>query len=523
MKKIINHLIGAALLGLAASGCTSGFETFNKNPYEPSHLPVASFFPGMLDCLAAPQQNDCQFLNTMYSCYGGHVTAPASWTKGIKVFATFNVDDDWNQSIVNTYFTKFYPSFFNVQKQTGSAGYTYAMAQLLRVYIMQMVASIQGPLPYTKVENGQYTVPYDNEETAWKAMFDELDEATRILRQAAEQGLTDLAAVDRVYSGDIAKWIRFANTLKLRMAIRISGKVPAYAQQKAEEAVKAGVMESVDDSAYDLLNGRQPNGYNIVASWGEVKANATLVSYMNGYNDPRRAKYFTKQTAVTGADAPEYLGVRSGIANCVPATYKAYSGLIYEALPNTTKMPIMYAAEAYFLRAEGALKGWAMNGTAKDLYEAGIRCSMNEWGVSDANTVDAYVANSSRKPGAHTDARNGYNHAAPSDITIAWGSVSDDEKHLEQIITQKWIANFTISLEGWCDFRRTGYPYIFEPVDNLSSWGCTDERQVRRLRFPLSEYNTNRSNTEAAVQMLSTATDSENVDLWWAKKSNGSY
>lgn len=523
MKRIFIFMAGIAALSIAASGCTSGYEQFNTPPYQPSHLPVASLFPEIFDCLAAPQQNDCQWLNTMYSCYGGQVTAPQSWQGRTTLFATFNVDDSYNDGIVPKYFTMFYPSFFNIQRQTGSAGYTYAMARMLRVYVMQMVASIQGPLPYTKVASGEYAVAYDDEETAWKAMFVELDEAIRILEQAAERGLTDLNNVDRIYTGDIRKWLKFANTLKLRMAIRISGAAPDFAREKAEEAVQAGVMESEDDSAYDLLNGRQPNGYNIMASWGELKANATLTSYMSGYDDPRGEKYFTKQTFDTSSNAQKWVGVRSGIKGCIPSTYKKYSGLIYESLSNTTKMPVMYAAEAYFLRAEGALKNWNMGGTAKDLYEKGIRCSMKEWGIGD-DKANAYIANTTLKPAAFRDYVNAaHNHAAPSDITIAWNSVSSDEKHLEQIITQKWIANFTISLEGWCDFRRTGYPCIFEPVDNLSPWGCTDQRQVRRLRFPLKEYNTNKANVEAAIKLLSSASDSENTDLWWAKKANGSY
>lgn len=521
MKRISIFIAALAAMGLVAGGCTSGYEDFNTPPYQPSKLPAAAFFPQMFDRLANPQQNECQFFNAMYSCYGGQITAPHSWGRQT-LFSTFNVDDGWNNAVVPDYLTKFYPAFFAVQRQTESQGYLYAMASLMRVYVMHVVASIQGPLPYTKVGDGEFAVPFDDEETAWKAMFAELDEAIRIIRQASTvTGLDELAGVDRIYDGDLAKWLKFANTLKLRMAIRISGKVPEYARQKAEEAVSDGVMTSMNESAYDHLNGRQPNGYNIVGSWNEVKANATLTAYMNGYNDPRRAKYFTTQTA--DYSKSQYTGFRSGIAGISKDNFSGCSGLIYEAVSNTTPMPVMFAAEAYFLRAEGALKGWSMGGTAKDLYEAGIRCSMQEWGIGDSQ-IGSYIANTYSRPAQHIDLYNAsYNHAAPSTITIAWNSVSTDEQHLEQIITQKWIANFTISLEGWSDFRRTGYPYIFEPVDNLSPWGCDNIRQVRRLRFPLAEYNTNGDNVKAAVQMLSSPNDSENVDLWWARKANGGY
>ncbi|MCH5331474.1 MAG: SusD/RagB family nutrient-binding outer membrane lipoprotein [Alistipes sp.] len=524
MKRISGYIAaGIATICLVITSCTADFEDFNTPKYQPTNLPASAFFPQMLDRLANPQQNNCQWFNTMYSCYGGQITAPHSWSRST-LFSTFNVDDAWNNNIVPSYLTSFYPSFFSVQRQTGSQGYTYALASVLRVYVIHVVASIQGPVPYTSVADGALSVPYDSEEEAWTAMFEELDEAIRVLKQAATvSGLDELNNVDRIYGGDLNKWIKFANTLKLRMAIRISGVAPVLAREKAEEAVRDGVMTSVSDSAYDHLNGRQPNGYNIVATWGELKANATLTAYMNGYNDPRREKYFTPQTKDSKAPY-QYIGVRSGIAGALKEDYATASGLIYEGLTNTTPMPVMFAAEAYFLRAEGALKGWNMDGTAQGLYEEGIRNSMQEWGVTNETTISNYISNTTNRPASHTDLFNtSHNHTAPSTIPIGWSGASTQEQHLEQIITQKWIANLTISLEGWCDFRRTGYPKIFEPVNNLSQWGCTNERQVRRLRFPLNEYNTNRENVEAAIQMLSSATDSENTDLWWAKKANGSY
>ena len=392
------------------------------------------------------------------------------------------------------------------------------MAQLLRVYVMSMVASLQGPLPYTNVANGEFYVSYDDEQTAWHAMFDDLDAAIAEIRNAAASGHKLLASVDRVYAGDDNKWLKFANTLKLRMAMRISSVDPEYAKQKAEEAVAAGVMESIDDSAYDNLNGRYPNGYYQVSTgWGsyEVKANACIVSYMNGYKDPRRAAYFTPYTASDDA-SEEYIGVRSGIQGCIPSDYKDYSGLIYESLDRTTPMPIMFAAEAAFLRAEGALKGWNMGGDAKTFYEQGIRLSFDEWGVTGA---DAYIADATSVPGNHTDPEVQQNNCNnKSKVTIAWDESADPEKKLEKIITQKWIAGFPSSLEAWSDFRRTGYPYLFAPRDNQSQPRIDGERQQRRLRFSQSEYERNTANVEAAAAMLDGG-DEDGTELWWALKN----
>ena len=146
-------------------------------------------------------------------------------------------------------------------------------------------------------------------------------------------------------------------------------------------------MESVGDSSYDTTNGGiNENGYAIVSGWPEVRANACLVSYMNGYNDPRRPAYFTPQTQTA---AGGYVGVRSGSAEIPePTVYANYSKL-FIATDKTLPQPVMYAAEAAFLRAEGALKGWNMGGDAKTFYEKGVRLSFEEFGVSGA---DDYLA-----------------------------------------------------------------------------------------------------------------------------------
>ncbi len=522
MNKIYRNILLLVSAGVIAGGCTKNFEEYNTNPYEPEALPVTSFFPAMLDCLASPEENPCQRNNTFWACFGGYVTAPNSWSRGT-LYSTMNVDDDWNKWTVDWYFTAeggkgLYPGWFSVQRQTDGEGYYFQMAQLLRVYVMSMVASLQGPLPYTSVANGDFYVAYDDEQTAWHAMFDDLDAAIAEIQAAAVSGSTPLSSVDRVYGGDNSKWVKFANTLKLRMAMRISSVDPVYAQQKAEEAVAAGVMESIDDSAYDNLNGRYPNGYyQVSAGWGsyEVKANACIVAYMNGYQDPRRAAYFTRYEA--SDDAPEeYIGVRSGIQGCIPSDYRYYSGLIYESLDRTTPMPIMFAAEAAFLRAEGALKGWNMGGTAQQFYEQGIRLSFAEWGVEGA---DAYIANNTLTPGNHTDPLVGENNVTnKSKVTIAWDEGASDDQKLEKIITQKWIAGFPSSLEGWSDFRRTGYPYLFAPRNNLSQPQIDGERQQRRLRFSQSEYERNAANVEAAAAKLEGG-DEDGTELWWALKN----
>lgn len=526
--KGIYKLILITCAAMAITGCIGKFEDYNRNPYQPPTVPTNNLLKTMFEVYASPQQNSCQFNNVMWACYSGHITSPHNWGRGTELFAYFNPRSDWNQATTNELFTKIYSSHFIIEQSSKGEGVIFAIAQLTRIHAMQQVATIQGPLPYTQVAAGETRVAYDDEETAWKAMFADLDKVIATLKNAAASGIsTDLQEVDQIYNGDCSKWLKFANTLKLRMAIRISGVAPEFAQAKAEEAVMDGVMTSVNDSAYDNDNsGQTNNGYKIVHSWGELRANACLVSYMNGYKDPRREAYFSEADKSLGGG---YIGVRSGTKNSPDkGTYGKYSSFAIAtkrlngvADAGENPQPIMYASEAAFLRAEGALKGWNMNGTPQSLYEEGVRLGFEEFGVSG---VEAYLADKTSTPGDHVDPINSADsYTNKSEVTIAWNPSDSKEVKLEKIITQKWIANLLNPVEGWADFRRTGYPRIFPPVMNASQDGCTLERQVRRLKFPQSEYEGNAANTEAACAFLNGGSDTHSADLWWAMKSNGQY
>jgi hypothetical protein len=178
----------------------------------------------------------------------------------------------------------------------------------------------------------------------------------------------------------------------------------------------------------------------------------------------------------------------------------------------------MNPAEVYFLRAEGALRGWNMGGDAQTLYETGIRTSFTVSGV--ATGADAYIANNIAKAAVYTDPRNTSNNIAPGDaalstITIKWNTAGTTEENLERIITQKWISMFPDGQEAWSEFRRTGYPKLF-PVKVNNSNGLIPNT-IRRIPFPSAEYQTNASGVAGAVSLLGNP-DNGGSKLWWDKK-----
>ncbi|MCH5332272.1 MAG: SusD/RagB family nutrient-binding outer membrane lipoprotein, partial [Alistipes sp.] len=185
--------------------------------------------------------------------------------------------------------------------------------------------------------------------------------------------------------------------------------------------------------------------------------------------------------------------------------YKAASNL---NISQSDPMLIMSAAESYFLKAECAVRGWNMGNSAQNLYEQGIKVSMQEHGVEIGNYLEGTTA-----PASYSDNIGSNSQSNPSSITVKWNEGDSNDQKYERILVQKWLANFPNGWETWTDRRRTGYPRFFRPVTTMgSSAGLNDI--MRRLPYPESEYLTNSENVAAAVQMIG-GSDSYGTKLWW--------
>lgn len=513
MKNKLIHIAFALVLLPLFMGCISNFEDYNTNPYEPHKLDPPLLFTQMITTGINVQQNDNQMIDQMVGGpYSGYLTMSTSW--GGSNFYTYNQTDAWNQIPFNTPYEKFSPNYYKILDATGGKGHYFAMAKLLRVNALQRVALCYGPIPFSKMSQENSQVAYDSEPELYKNMFEDLNFAIAALKDyLAESSLKPLGSNDIVYGGDYAKWIRFANSLKLRLALRIVNADATLAKQMAEEAVsdEGGLIDSPEYNAMVPV-GAEPNPFWLVAnSWGEIRANANLTSYMNGYNDPRMASYFTPAN-IEGAGT--FIGLRSGMKGMTTAIGANFSKPNYE---QGDDMPMFLSSETAFLRAEGVLRGWNMGGTAKEFYEQGITLSFTERGVSG---IGNYLADNTSIPQDYDSpvetSKLSYN--IKTEITIAWNEAASFDEKLERIITQKWIANFPLGLEAWADYRRTGYPELFPVVDNLSNGIINTARQQRRLPFPLKEKQGNSANVNAAISMLG-GSDTGATDLWWAKKN----
>ena len=246
--------------------------------------------------------------------------------------------------------------------------------------------------------------------------------------------------------------------------------------------------------------------------FNDARMGATMDSYLNGYNDPRISSYF--RMASTG----KYTGIRTGI-DMNREKYATSGDFSDLNASGSDDLVWMNPAEAYFLRAEGAIRGWNMGGTAQELYESGIRASFEFLGVSGA---DSYLNNDTNKPAAYIDPANPGNSIENPDklgqITIKWNEEAGMEEKLERIITQKWIAIYPDGQEAWSEFRRTAYPKVFPVALNKSGGTIDTQKQVRRIPFPASEYRNNKENVEQAITLLN-GEDNGGTSLWWDKKN----
>lgn len=397
-----------------------------------------------------------------------------------------------------------------------------ALADVLKVAVMHRVTDTYGPIAYLSIGNSGIQQEYDSQEVIYNRFFEELENAITVLNDFYEKNnsATLLANYDPIYKGNVHSWLKFANTLRLRLAMRVYYADPDLSKEQAEAAINhpVGLMTDASDIAQFAKPATATQWeyplYMIQYSFnnGDSRIGATIESYMNGYEDPRRAAYFTLNSE------GEYRGVRNGIN--ITSDYAKSELLSKVNCTNNDAVVWMKPAEAWFLRAEYELH-FGSKTAAGEYYNKGIECSFSTEGVNGAST---YLKDAAKIPANYTNKVVSSNSAnAQSQITIAWEDNASDEKMLERIITQKYLAIFPDGQEAWSEFRRTGYPKVFPNVVNNQALISTS-KQIRRLNFPSTEYSTNNAAVQKAIVTLNNESsnptgDNGGTTLWWDKKN----
>lgn len=356
-----------------------------------------------------------------------------------------------------------------------------AIIDILSAYCYNILVDTFGDIPYTEaLDILAHPLPkYDDAQTIYKDLIAKLTTASHAL-DASEGSFGD---ADLVFGGDAAKWAKFANTLRLRMAINMDDVDHTYASTEVLAALADGVILSSSDSAYLKYASLQPNAnplyVDLVASGrNDFLPADTFVNKMNALGDPRRAKFFTEFPAGSGL----YNGGTYGELN-VFTDHSNFTETIKD--PEYPGVLLTYS-EVEFLLAEAAARNIAVGGTAASHYTAGITASLQDWGVAPADIV-TYLA----KPSV-----------AYATATGTWQ---------QKIAEQSWIALYNRGFEAWTTYRRLDFPVLAVPSVTYG-----DIQEVpKRYTYPGIEQTLNKTNYEAAATKI--GGDSPITKLFWDK------
>lgn len=526
--KILNNIAKTLIVGVALGACTDNFENYNENKnsfpeelqsidFQKQKIPFKVIQRGIIyqtnvDGTNWQYQIMQNLVADMFSGYFHDMNNPF-----MNQNTCYNLNTGWCAAQWDYTYAQVMPSIKTAEELTADDEFKAfnAVAKIIKVATMHRVSDYYGPIIYSSF--GSANVQSQTQEEVYKAFFTDLDAAITALN-AYEGGDTFsdtdimMPAGKRTY----AQWVKFANSLRLRLAMRVSNVDKTLASQQAAAALDpaaGGLLEGADETVgeYGVAN---PLGG--VANWWEVYMHSSMESFLNGYSDPRMPKYYKP---AAGGDAPEnvpylfdikgtYKGIRQGTNTTSDQRYKMHS---WTSVTPETPIILMTAAEVWFLRAEAALRGFSSE-NVQTCYENGIKTSLEQWGV--AGSYEAYV-NSEAQPREYKDAFDvKFNSEPRTKVAPKFNPAGTQEQQLEQIITQKWLAIYPEGCEAWAEQRRTGYPQLLYVAINLSGGAIDTETMIRRVPFPQGYKETNPTLYNQLIQQLG-GSDNGGTRLWW--------
>ncbi|MBS1660942.1 MAG: SusD/RagB family nutrient-binding outer membrane lipoprotein [Bacteroidetes bacterium] len=514
MKRYIGAIVG--LCALAQTSCTKNFDTQNINPNAVSTpTPGFVFTKALYDGMGAATGS-----------YGGDGMFPI--LQGVMQYTTsYNDVAGFGSKYVASQTTQTYAGFsagypnqineigivIKAVKSDPTKVNLLAAARIWRVFCFAKLTDIYGDIPYSQAglgyDSSLYKPAYDPQQAIYANMLSELDGAASSL----DASKTTFGAADLIYGGNTAQWKKFAYSLMLRLAMRMTKVDIASAQTWATKAIAGGVITTDADiakmpylSSGQIIN-QNPMAYNLwnsdyIAQNGSTnteggKYQEAWINYLKSTNDPRLPIIsIVYNNGVPDTSVAIQKGMPSNINNVRPANFVTYS----EPNPKTVLLLgspqlIFTPAEAYFLMTEAALRGWYSGATAASLYTSGVQAALRQWSIiaGSAGTISS-------------GAVNAYVAANP----LAAGTL---DAQLKQVYTQFWVSIFPNGNEAFASYRRTGYPAL---TPNNYPGNATGGQIWRRGLYPLNEQNLNGDSYKAAVARQ--GADDIMTRVWWDKK-----
>jgi hypothetical protein len=480
MKNIVKKIFWSiALPFLFIVGCTDNFDELNSDKINPTNTTPGALFAG-----AARQMSDI-VTNTNVNFNIFRLLAQ-QWTETTYTdesnydLSTRNIPQNfWNQVYLDVLkplneSAKLVPTQNAVLFPADMQNNQLMCIEIMNVYAYSVLLNTYGNIPYSKALDPNNTSPsYDDAATVAKSLATRLDKAIAGIKT----GAGGFGSSDLLNGGDMAKWLSFANSLKLRLGMILADSDVALSKSMVEAAAPHAISSNSDNIAFHYLS--SPPNTNpiwtdlIQSNRKDFVAANTLVDKMKDLSDPRIPLYFT--TDASGG----YSGGIYGSGNNF-STFSKPSNRITD--PTLESIFIDYS-EVEFLKAEAVERGFNVGGTAESHYNNAIGASIEYWG-GDAASTTAYLANPK----------------------VSYVTATGNYK--QKIGEQKWIALYNRGFDAWTEFRRLDYPQLVAPVD-------AETVLPRRYPYPVQEQNLNTKNYNDAAAAI--GGDKVDTKLFWDK------
>jgi hypothetical protein len=478
MKTKMIKLSVIAVFGVLLMGCTKDFDEINTNPNASADAPITNVLAYCIRYTCDTYFDAWADMNEP-STYGGHLAKKQYIDEARYVTRSTVVANNWHYLYITM------NNLRDVRNRAAEEGLTNMenVAKIWEAVIMQLGTDRWRDLPYSEavsLDQGIVAPKYDTQEEIYPALMDLLKEAADGLSAG---GTDDLGIGDVLFFGDTDAWLRLANSLRLRMAMRIANVNPTMAKQVAEEITgnpsKYPLITENSQNAFFWWPGTSPY-YEPWADDFRTRddhcVSDILVNVLKDLNDPRLPVY--AQPNGYG----EYEGCEIGGPDAITTGHAMKYSLIGARFREDLAgfSPIFRAAETHFHLAEAAARGWNVRVSAQDAYEAGVTVSLDENGVADQ--AAAYLAGDAAFDGT-----------------------------LDQIYLQEWICLFKQGMETWSLYRKTGIPTTHHIASSMEECGYTGHNTPPlRYPYPIVEGTLNGTNSAGPMSDV-------NDELWGKK------
>ncbi|WP_397362041.1 SusD/RagB family nutrient-binding outer membrane lipoprotein [Olleya sp. R77988] len=466
MKKTLITIL--SLVILFSCQTDEQYEDLNRDPKNPTQVDAEFLYNSATKSLF-DQMTSTNVNNNIYRLLGQY------WTE-----TTYTDESNYDfvgRNIPQSHWSEMYRDVlldFKTAKEVSTNPTSDAQIEVLMIYTWQQLVDSFGDIPYTEALSDITLPKYDDAETIYLDLIERLDVAITNLSG------TGFTTSDKIYGGDMIAWNKFANSLKLKLGIRLSDFNTTLSKTIVESAYAAGVFTSNADNALLAYESATPNTNPL---WEDlVQSNRTdfvpantLVDVMNTLSDPRRSSYFDENLGAGVYNGGIY-GDNNTFGNYTHiAGYDDGLDLHDPTLPGV----LMDFSEVSFYLAEAGHRTWSVGGTATQHYTTGITASFDYWGASGLAT---YLLNPD----------------------VAYATAAGDWR--QKIGTQFWLAMYNRGFEGWTIWRKYDNPTFNLPA-------VSSNPIPTRYTYPVNEQNLNETNWSAASTAI--GGDSQTTKLFW--------